>query len=85
MQPVSTLLEEKNARSDCCELPSKTREEEDHDEEEEKATASPAAATEISRDAAVAAVLSDPDGNFASEEEQRTALKAFFSSPEGFT
>lgn len=38
-----------------------------------------ATAKEISADAAVGDVLSQPDGTFALEVEQNTALKAFLS------
>lgn len=61
------------AGSDCFSLPLKATEE---DNEEEKPTASPAAANEMSLDAAVAAFRSDLDGISPLKEEQRTVLKA---------
>lgn len=49
------------------------------EEQDEEANVSFAAATEISMDAAVAAVLSQLDGSLKFVAEQGTALKAFLS------
>lgn len=54
-------------------------------EQDEEANVSLAAATEISMDGAVAAVLSQLDGSFKFLAEQRTALKALLSGKRLFT
>lgn len=58
--------------SSCCRLSSKTPEEDEEDKQE--AIAGPAAAKEISPDAAVAAFLSEPDGILTFKEEQSAVL-----------
>lgn len=71
-EPVGVFVCETKALRDCCKLPLGTTKEETEGDCEAKL----AAANEISADAAVAAVLSEPGGVFASKKN-KGFLKAF--------